>query len=325
MVVLVLCTFGAHAKDGITCGSTVSTSLTLQSDIGPCPGPALIVEGASTDVTIDLNGHKITGQGTGIGIFVSLQANVGGRTAAVTVKGPGQIIDLGTGIEVRSDSEVLVYDLALRNNGIGVMLRTGGLSVTRVHSNIIDAGRTGSVGVIADGRAYVYQNTISGHSESAVILGEGDNVVAENMITQNRVGIESARLSYVCFAIRGNRILDNVADGMNLLPKIGSTITPSSIISGPCFQIEDNLIRSNGGSGIVTAWAADMVVQNNIVQSNRMNGLKLAGPGVIQVFGNRIQGNRGMDLLWDAVTSPGVCGSQNIADKQAQPLPHCLP
>src|SRR3981081_3458550 len=49
----------AAAAGGLSCGSTVTTSVTLSHDLLNCPVDGLVV-GAS-GITINLNGHRITG------------------------------------------------------------------------------------------------------------------------------------------------------------------------------------------------------------------------------------------------------------------------
>ena len=52
----------AVAAPALSCGSTVRTSVILRADLTNCPGPGLIV--GTGGITIDLNGHLISGQPT---------------------------------------------------------------------------------------------------------------------------------------------------------------------------------------------------------------------------------------------------------------------
>jgi hypothetical protein len=49
----------ASAEDPIECGDTITHSVTLTADLGPCPGDGLIV--GADGITIDLGGHTLTG------------------------------------------------------------------------------------------------------------------------------------------------------------------------------------------------------------------------------------------------------------------------
>src|SRR5262245_45236023 len=55
----------ALAAGGLSCGSTVTTSVKLTANIGPCLGDGLVV--TASNVTVDLGGHTITGGDRGPG------------------------------------------------------------------------------------------------------------------------------------------------------------------------------------------------------------------------------------------------------------------
>ena len=63
----------AHSDTVIACGSSLTESVTLDHDIGPCSEGALTVVGG--DVTIDFNGHSITGSGRGNGMLITVLAD----------------------------------------------------------------------------------------------------------------------------------------------------------------------------------------------------------------------------------------------------------
>jgi hypothetical protein len=65
---------GFTAPAGAThvgCGQVITSSTTLDSDVGPCPNNGIIVQG--NDVKLDLNGYEVFGTdevGDGAGILV---------------------------------------------------------------------------------------------------------------------------------------------------------------------------------------------------------------------------------------------------------------
>src|SRR4051795_3012474 len=61
-VVAAGCFAQSATASALPCGTVVTTSITLTSDIGPCDFVDGLVVGAS-DITIDLNGHTIFGGG----------------------------------------------------------------------------------------------------------------------------------------------------------------------------------------------------------------------------------------------------------------------
>ena len=58
----------------VPCGTVVTTSITLTSDLGPCVGDALIA--GADNITINLGGFTISGTGTGAGVRVAQRTGV---------------------------------------------------------------------------------------------------------------------------------------------------------------------------------------------------------------------------------------------------------
>lgn len=50
---------GPAAGDTVACGTEITQDTTLSSDVGPCPGEGIIIDG--DDVTLDLGGHTVIG------------------------------------------------------------------------------------------------------------------------------------------------------------------------------------------------------------------------------------------------------------------------
>ena len=111
----------------LACGDLIQTSIKLTRDLGPCPDYGIRIA-ASTPLTLDLNGHRIVGQGSGTGVFVFGES--------IVVKGPGRIVNFGKGIDVNHGHSVLIYDLDLIRNIDGVSLIFS--SDVRILDNTID-------------------------------------------------------------------------------------------------------------------------------------------------------------------------------------------
>jgi hypothetical protein len=110
-VTLITAPATAAAKGGLQCGSVVQTSVTLDHDILHCPVDGLIV-GAS-GITIDLNGHKITGTtGDGSGNLSDCDCGINdqGGFDRVTVR-PGEIDNFDSGVVFSDARGLLVQDL----------------------------------------------------------------------------------------------------------------------------------------------------------------------------------------------------------------------
>jgi parallel beta-helix repeat protein len=296
----------SHPAFAVVCGFPIWTNVTLTSDLH-CTGNALFITGplpGAPNITIDLNGFSVTGDGTGIGISV---VGVGG----VTVKGPGRVSNFQVGLSVAQVQDVVAYDLTLFNNQNGIIaIRT---SATRIFDNVIRAGRNGQIGVTiaTSNKIFLYRNTITGHSSFGVFIPTGDPpditfpTIAENTIKHNGAGIFVTGLDSDSI-IRGNLVEENDGNGIEI----------GNIIEAGC-TVEDNNVHANAGSGIVISGSGipqtGCLIQNNLVTKNQVNGISIVS-GVQLPVGTRVLGNRlssnGIDLLWDGVSTS--CFSQNV-------------
>jgi parallel beta-helix repeat protein len=157
----------------VTCGTVVTTSIKLTSNLGPCPSDALIA--GAHNLTIDLGGHTISGTGTGAGVRVAQRTDV-------TVTN-GTIQGFETGVVLDESTSSTVSKLVLRHNLRGVNV----------------AGSDGNL---------VEKNTILNSGLDAIRLGlSADNVISKNTLTGNVFGIGVADFS------TGNLVEKNVIRG----------------------------------------------------------------------------------------------------------------
>lgn len=306
----------ARPAFAVQCGDEIRTDLKLTSNLN-CLGTALSVTGplpGSPNITIDLNGHDITGDGTGIGIFIF--------DGQVTLKGKGRISNFETGVSLATAFDVVIYDLTIESNQTGIaLLRSGGV---RIFDNTIRAGVNGQIGVLmsAVAHAALYRNTISGFSQYGIRIPSGDPpdtsfpVISENVIRGNQTGISIRGLDSDS-VIRGNLIVDNQLNGIEIGP----------IFEAGC-TIEENQVLRNGGHGILLQ---DRIpngcfIANNLVQKNELGGISILEGMQLATQGVRVEGNRlsrnGTDLLWDGASNS--CWLQNVfVTSSPQVLPKC--
>ncbi len=154
LVSLVAVTSAPATAAAVTGGTVVTTSITLTSDLGPCPGDALIA--AADDITIDLGGHTVKGTGAGAGVRVA-------QRSGVTVT-RGTIDGFHSGVVLDESVDSTVSKLLLRDNIRGVDV----------------AGSDGDL---------VEKNTIVGSQLDAIRLGlSANNVISKNTLSSNVSG-----------------------------------------------------------------------------------------------------------------------------------------
>ena len=118
-------TTGAAAP-GVTCGSTVTTDVTLTTDLHCPSGDGIIL---ASNVTLDLGGHSLVGAGSGVGVQTSLLSQ--GNTIR-----NGTIENWGTGILLQEQNPggvpYTVSDVVLLNAPVGYFMGNTSLQLTRI-------------------------------------------------------------------------------------------------------------------------------------------------------------------------------------------------
>jgi parallel beta-helix repeat protein len=245
---------GSARVNAVTCGSTITTSVTLVSDL-KCP-EGLVVSGDG--VTLDLGGHILRGTGAGTGVSVT--------GAQVTVR-DGTVRGFREGIRVSApfpSGDTRLARLSVIRNEVGVVAGSpvGRIEESSVSENTQDGIRMNGAtdwtidGVTmmrngADGLSLVFtrnvslrNNLVTGNGRSGIesFVHADLTVVEQNVVAGNaRFGI-TVRDSTT--RVLHNVVRNNGATGIALLEDEG----------GPAFaqfyEITGNVSSKNGGAGI---------------------------------------------------------------------------
>ncbi len=111
VVACLMAGMGPRAAASDLCGTTILADLKLDHDL-ICTGPGLIV--GADGITIDLNGHTITGPGSGVGI------NVPNRTGVLIVG--GTVRNFLAGVQLVNSTAIVVKDNRFTGNQDAVFL-----------------------------------------------------------------------------------------------------------------------------------------------------------------------------------------------------------
>ena len=143
----------------------------------------------------------------------------------------------------------------------------------------------------------------------ALTIAESSDVrVLRNLVTEAN-GIHALRVSGpgTGVVIRDNILLDGdhaalrVDDRLSDVVLVGNVVTgfagASLILAGgaDCIAVERNLIRGNGGDGLLATATGSLLVAGNAILGNRGSGVVLTAPAEDSetvLAGNRISGNR---------------------------------
>jgi hypothetical protein len=175
---------GGASADGLSCGATISSNVTLQKDM-VCWRDGLVIEARPDQrgpIVLNLNGHTIRGAGAGTGVFID---------APATVRN-GTISGFGTGVFVNGWSGILLSYLVVTHNGVGVFDETNG--------------------AVTVGDSAVSENASDG------ITGFGPTGVISLLVTRTTVaknGGDGLRFAFTDgWAIDQSTLLGNVGDGL---------------------------------------------------------------------------------------------------------------
>src|SRR2546427_13308506 len=96
------------------CGTTIVANLKLDQDL-TCAGNGLIV--GADGIKLNLDGHTITGSGSGVGISVSGRTNV-------SISG-GVVKNFEAGVRITQSTDIVVKGDEFRGNGDGIDMQPG--------------------------------------------------------------------------------------------------------------------------------------------------------------------------------------------------------
>ncbi len=171
------------------CGDTVSTNYTMPADLGPCPGHGLFVK---SSVTLDCQGGRITGTGTGTeryGIYV--RGDTGAEVRSATVR-RCQVTGFYHGLRLRAAEDNRILDNRFHGNGDFSAHAGYGIDVT-----------------VGSARNLIQGNVIEGNADEGIHLASG---TSENDLVGN-VFADNFREQIYLLESHGNRLVGNATSG----------------------------------------------------------------------------------------------------------------
>ncbi|MEN3316578.1 MAG: hypothetical protein V7605_2812 [Acidimicrobiaceae bacterium] len=258
----------------LNCGDTVTSSVSLSNDVGPCTGNGLII--GADNVTLNLGGHTVSGSNTTntttteqVGILIQGHRNV--------VVQNGTVTGFDAGIAIQKGSKNQVINVTAHDN--------------INHSSLVNA----------PGAA----NNKCSFGDGIVVTGSNNNIIKNNTAFHNGpfdgIGLVGNSDSNI---VSGNHVLNQTVS--NELPPAGSNL------NGPCGPFSAaptgaGRLHQDIGIRVEGPGADNNTVVANNVTDNQLNGISIHGyvcwagnggvapPGAPQVglpnTGNLIQAN----------------------------------
>jgi large repetitive protein len=299
-LVCVTITGGAAASastERVECGQTITKDTRLQRDLVNCPGNGLAI--GADDITLDLNGHTIDGDGE-VGCEELYACDFGVDNTAghrgVTIE-DGSIREFATAVVALGADHNRLRRLSSSQNVLGGLLliespgarieqnsiSANGLTTDQAGLIVFDSSGVridgnsvfdnGDIGMFLQGvdNSRVERNSVSGNPEAGVILDGNRNDVSGNRASKNGDGISVGGDSNT---IVSNRVSDSFACPEGCGAGIGSTGGTGNLIAR-------NYVARASRAGI---WIADFeqegglpeidnVVERNLVVDAEIDGV----------------------------------------------------
>lgn len=288
---------GPAEAAALPCGSVITTNTVLDADIGPCPAGGVQV--TASNITLDLNGHRIfgtpsPGDRTGIHLF---------RVNGVTVKN-GKVSNFDMGVAIEGGTSNTVTGVAATDNiGSGTTNGGDGIAILSSQNNrIIGNSAMNNGGLSGIG---IYSDIDSAHFRFTSGVSSG-NVIQSNQVLNNIASRFGDVTTTDNDGVRvepnsdGNFILNNNVSGNGLDGIVLFVGSDNNVIRGN--QVNRNgLYRTTArrGNGIGLQSLAGVngptgnLIESNTVIENGDNGIVLRGPrgGALGAVNNIVRNN----------------------------------
>jgi parallel beta-helix repeat protein len=285
-VVTLLASGGQAVASHVQCGDLITQDTMLDSDLVDCPGDGIVI--GADDITLDLGGHTVDGDGVGCGGGI---AN-GSVLREVQCVFPSQ----------RGHDRVVVTNGTVREFYIGVELEQANDNALQ-RLRVVDQ-RAPSIFLHESSGAVIEDNIVTGFS-TGIFLADGSdgNVIGRNVIAGNG-GHGFDQVDSKLNRIEMNVVSRNNGDGINGLGFDEMLVMHNLVTanrgagigvedSAAENRIEGNRILDNGGPGIFMGEGAhqNQVEGNSVLRNARNPGFE---GGIVILEGNRsvIENNR---------------------------------
>jgi parallel beta-helix repeat protein len=332
---LTVATGGAARAKVLHCGDVITANTKLTSDLVNCPDNGIVI--GADNITLDLNGHTIDGDGV-VGCEELYACDFGVDNTAshhgVTIK-DGSIREFATAVAVLGASDNRLRGLSSSHNVLGGMLLIESPGARIEHNSVSASGLTtdqaglivfdssavriernsvsgnGDIGMFLQGvdDSRVERNSVSGNPEAGIILDGNRNDVSRNRASKNGDGISVGGDS--------NTIVSNrVSDSFGCPDGCGAGIASTG---GTGNLIARNFVARASRAGI---WIADFeqegglpeisaVVERNLVVDSGIDGVLVESTVTDTLLTRNIAIGAGDDGI--DVRAVGTTVTRNIA------------
>lgn len=225
----------------VACGATIVSNMKLGHDL-TCPAGGLII--GADGIKLDLNGHTITGAGTGDGISIIGRNNV-------SISG-GTVRSFFAGVRIMNSTDVIVKGNEFLENTDGVDCQAGCAGNTIKENSFADSRTRGVMLRTGSSNNVVKENTFTGNRTGILLFAPVDTIVKENIISGSSVAGIRVNVFATANLIIENTVMSNPAGIEFLVNQTGSatgnTLLENTIATNTCGlkgPTSGNTIREN--------------------------------------------------------------------------------
>ena len=285
----------AAAPTRVSCGVTVTADTRLGADLVNCPNNGIVI--GADDITLDLNGHTVAGDGSpfpscpeGVSCDIGID-NTAGHTG-VTIRS-GSVREFDVAVFVLGGRENRLSRLSSAHN-TSLSLAIGNSSDSRVDHN--SSAEDGVVGILTfdSHDMSIDHNSIRGTTGYAVPILRSSHIrVEQNRLSDNQHG-------FLLDCCDGNVFRGNRSDS-------GGGIEIGNAQNN---RVEENVLRNNGDSIILGNTKNTRVSDNRITGTGSVPseaggfGILLDGGGHNLVQRNTLTGGRGPAIFLTQLEAP---------------------
>ncbi len=254
---------GQEAPPGLECGDTITADTTLDRDLADCPSNGIVI--GADDITLDLNGHTISGDGKPVRRCRRDQiCDVGVADddhAGVTVRG-GSVRGFAIGVGVfRGRNDRFVELDSSRNQFFGFVIGGSSRTVIRDSSGSDNPRPDGDgIGIFMSHDLRIVHNSFRRNGQPGMHIKDSTRILVKgNLVSQN--GDAGILLEADGNQLRGNRSVRDGGTGILVGPGSRNVIAGNRI--------------SGSGEGIAVEKGRGNRVVRNVIRHTRKSGIRL--------------------------------------------------
>ena len=276
--------FYTQQSKALSCGDIITRDTVMTADLH-CTSGYYALEIQANDVTLDMNGHTLSGSTDLAGIIIYSQNNV-------SIKGNGAITGFWVGINSTQSDRLEVNNITFYDSGNGVIISSG---------NEANISNNKFINMFSQGV------NIANHLAG---LTASKNNVINNEFFKNRIGIELCGDHSDRNVVRNNLIWKSQDYGIHVMQS-----NHNSIINNQILDTGDTALRMNNSS--------KNNITSNSLRVGRVglailadSGVRCLATGTTKSYKNSFTGNHSIDFETGIVLGSGLSTTDEVSLNQ---------